>query len=69
MFVGEFDFPFCAGDCNGVLEGTDSLKSLYPGAADVSVYLQPNTGHVLSMSLNATAGYREIFDYLGRFDL
>lgn len=68
MFVGEFDFAFCGGDCKGVYD-VDFLKSLYPSAADVSVYLQPDTGHVTTMSLNATAGYQVMVDYLAGFGL
>jgi hypothetical protein len=64
--VGEFDFPFCAGDCNGAFE-LDDVKAVFPDALDVSVYLQPGTGHVVTMSTNATSGYAEMFSYLHSF--
>lgn len=65
MYVGENDFAFCAGNCNGIFD-MNQLKTLYPNAKDLSVYLQPNTGHVVELSLNATAGYQEIFGFLGK---
>ncbi|KAJ2975591.1 hypothetical protein NQ176_g5439 [Zarea fungicola] len=65
MYVGENDFAFCAGNCNGIFD-LNQLKILYPNAKDLSVYLQPNTGHVVELSLNATAGYQEIFGFLGK---
>ncbi|KAH8893669.1 alpha/beta-hydrolase [Thozetella sp. PMI_491] len=63
MFVGEFDYGFCNGVCRGTFD-TAQLAALYPDATDFDVYLQPNTGHVVSLSLNATAGYQVIFDFL-----
>lgn len=65
MFVGENDFAFCAGQCSGIFD-LKQLHSLYPNVKDLDVYLQPNTGHVVQLSLNATAGYQVIFDFLSK---
>lgn len=67
FFVGEYDV-ICGGDCRGAYE-LEYLKKLYPAAADVSVYLQPASGHGLTLSTNATAGYNVIFSYLDAYGL
>ncbi|GAD98592.1 hypothetical protein CHGG_09132 [Paecilomyces variotii No. 5] len=64
FFVGEYDFPFCDGDCKNAYD-VSVLKSFYPAASDVSTYIQPATGHGLTVTKNATAGYQVIFSYLG----
>ncbi|CAM1509813.1 Fc.00g001480.m01.CDS01 [Cosmosporella sp. VM-42] len=63
FFLGEYDNVVCRGDCKNTYD-PEILKSLYPAATDVSVYLQPETGHALTMSTNATAGYKVMFSYL-----
>ncbi|KAK2616735.1 hypothetical protein QQS21_000347 [Conoideocrella luteorostrata] len=63
FFVGEEDIPVCGGDCRNRYS-LEVLKVLYPVAADISVYLQPGTGHGLALSTNATAGYEVMFSYL-----
>ncbi|KAK4148416.1 hypothetical protein C8A00DRAFT_39018 [Chaetomidium leptoderma] len=64
FFIGENDYGFCAGDCRGTYNATAIKMDLYPAASDLSVYLQPGTGHGLALSTNATEGYKVIFDYL-----
>jgi hypothetical protein len=68
MFLGEFDFPFCAGSCHNAFD-VDEIKGLFPDAKGVSVYLQPAMGHVLAISTNATARYEEMFPDLDSFGL
>ncbi|KIW65399.1 hypothetical protein PV04_07662 [Phialophora macrospora] len=63
FLVGENDFPACGGDCNGVFSYT-TAKALFPAASNISAYLQPGTGHGLTISTNATAGYEVMFSYL-----
>ncbi len=65
MFAGEFDYGFCNGVCPGTFD-VAQLSALYPNAADFDVYLQPGTGHVVQLSLNATAGYQVIFNFLAK---
>ncbi|KAM6486218.1 alpha/beta-hydrolase [Trichoderma sp. SZMC 28011] len=65
IFVGENDFAFCAGQCAGIFDLTQ-LHGLYPNVKDLDVYLQPNTGHVVQLSLNATAGYQVVFGFLSK---
>jgi hypothetical protein len=62
--LGERDRAFCVTTtCEAVVD-LDYLRTQYPNAKDVSVYLQPGTGHLLTSSFNATAGYQVIFDWL-----
>lgn len=49
--------------CNGVWSA-ENISALYPVASNISVYLQPDTGHGLTLSTNATAGYQAMFSYL-----
>jgi hypothetical protein len=61
--VGEFDYPGCAGDCkNTWLE--DQTRDLFPKATNISAHLQPNTGHLLTLATNASAGYEVMLQYL-----
>ncbi|KAK0625970.1 hypothetical protein B0T14DRAFT_471472 [Immersiella caudata] len=57
------DYGFCRGDCKNTYNVTE-IKSLYPASSALSVYLQPGTGHGLTLSTNATAGYKVSFDFL-----
>jgi len=66
--LGEFDFLICNGDCKGTYS-PDTLKFLFPVASDARVYLQPGTGHALTLHKNATAGYQVSFSYLDSFGL
>lgn len=68
FILGEFDYGICAGDCKGTYD-PNVLAALYPAAADRSVYLQPGTGHGLTLSTNATAGYAVMMDYLAAHGL
>ena len=63
--VGEFDRPVCSGDCNGSIH-PDMIKLMYPKVKDedLDVYLQPGTGHGLTMHRNATVGYKATSDWL-----
>ncbi|SCN92210.1 unnamed protein product [Fusarium fujikuroi] len=63
-FIGENDYPFCDGDCNNTYD-METLKGLNPAATHISVHLQPGTGHGLTLSTNATAGYEVMLAYLG----
>jgi hypothetical protein len=46
------------------IEAPELIKTLFPGAVHPSSYLQPNTGHALTLHYNASAGFQVIFDYL-----
>jgi pimeloyl-ACP methyl ester carboxylesterase len=66
LFTGSADLPFCAGACglgtgNLVAQGIDAM---WPRAKVVNAYVQPNTGHGLTMHWNATAGYAVINEWL-----
>ncbi|KAK3291495.1 Alpha/beta hydrolase family-domain-containing protein [Chaetomium fimeti] len=68
MVVGENDYGVCGGDCVGAYD-LDVIKQVYPGATDLDVHVQPGTGHGLTLSINATAGYKASFDFLHRSGL
>ncbi|KAK4246713.1 hypothetical protein C7999DRAFT_41869 [Corynascus novoguineensis] len=67
--IGEKDYDFCAGDCRGAYDVDTIKENYYPGATALEVYLQPETGHALTLSKNATAGYDVAFDFLHRVGL
>jgi len=64
----EFDFYVCRGDCNGLANVTELMKT-YPHATDIKVAIQPNTGHALPLHNNATAGFQLMFDFLDEHGL
>lgn len=61
----EFDFAICDGDCRNTYE-LASLKQIYPHAKAIEAYIQPGSGHGLTLHRNATAGYEVTFDFLAR---
>ncbi|KAM0355080.1 hypothetical protein ACHAPU_000937 [Fusarium lateritium] len=67
-FIGENDYAFCLGDCKNTYD-VEVLKNINPTASDISVYLQPGTGHGLTLHNNATAGYEVMFSYLASHGL
>ena len=64
FMLPEFDFYISDGDCKGSYS-LQELKNTYPNAV-VEDYIQPNTGHALTLHNNATAGYQVTFDFLNR---
>ncbi|KAK9364428.1 Alpha/Beta hydrolase protein, partial [Lipomyces kononenkoae] len=64
FFTGEYDNYVCNGDCNGV-QYQDQTEYIYGNATDqFSFYLQPNTGHATGLSMNASAGYEVMLQFL-----
>jgi pimeloyl-ACP methyl ester carboxylesterase len=66
IFTGSADLAFCGGACglglgSLVAQGRDAM---WPNAKKVEAYVQPNTGHGLTMHWNATAGYAVINRWL-----
>lgn len=70
IVTGANDVPFCGGDCLNTGGASSSIpgdaKSAFPSAKAFSVVIQPNTAHGLNLHYNATAGYKEIADFLGK---
>jgi pimeloyl-ACP methyl ester carboxylesterase len=70
VFTGEFDVPFCGGNCYGKLPGSTAanipagVAAAYPAAKKFEAYIQPGTGHGLNFQYNATAGYQVIQNFL-----
>ncbi|KAI1761297.1 hypothetical protein GGR53DRAFT_469445 [Hypoxylon sp. FL1150] len=64
LIAGEFDFVNCNGDCKGTYTVEGIKNSTFPGSSNVTVHLQPNTGHALTVAKNASAGFEVMFSYL-----
>lgn len=65
FMLAEFDFFICRGDCNGVTNRTELMKS-YPKVAALGLDIQPNTGHAFPLHNNASAGFQVSFDFLDK---
>ncbi|KAK4222666.1 hypothetical protein QBC38DRAFT_518708 [Podospora fimiseda] len=65
FMVGEFDFVNCMGDCKGGVYDEGLTMRSFPVAKNVTHYLQPGTGHALSLARNATGGYEVMLGFLG----
>ncbi|KAI0379244.1 hypothetical protein F5Y04DRAFT_283028 [Hypomontagnella monticulosa] len=64
LIAGEFDYVNCAGDCKGTYTVDGIKASTFPAASNVTVYLQPNTGHALNVATGATTVFNMMFSYL-----
>ncbi|KAI0120851.1 hypothetical protein F4776DRAFT_665477 [Hypoxylon sp. NC0597] len=64
LIAGEFDYVNCNGDCRGTYSVEGIKNSTFPAASNVTVYLQPNTGHALTVAKNSSAGFEVMFSYL-----
>ncbi|KAL4928126.1 alpha/beta fold hydrolase [Aspergillus undulatus] len=67
--LAQYDFGTCLGECPGSYDLPALKKGTFPAAEDVSVHVQPGSGHALTMHTNATGHYEAIFTYLGKHDL
>ncbi|KAL5041832.1 hypothetical protein BDW71DRAFT_217378 [Aspergillus fruticulosus] len=67
--LAEYDMATCLGDCKGTYNLTALKDEMFPSAGDVSVHLQPGSGHALTLHMNATGHYEAIFAYLGEHGL
>lgn len=64
--MGGRDLPICDGDCYGTYDLDYVKNSTFPKASALEVYIQPGTGHGLTLHQNATAGYQVMFDFLDK---
>ncbi|KAI0831037.1 hypothetical protein F5Y06DRAFT_290593 [Hypoxylon sp. FL0890] len=64
LIAGEFDYVNCNGDCKGTYTEESIKNSTFPEASNVTVYLQPNTAHALTVAKNSSAGFEIMFSYL-----
>jgi len=66
VFTGSNDLPFCGGACGSGASSlpAQGISAMWPDGKVVEAYIQPNTGHGLTMHWNATAGYRVINGWL-----
>ena len=75
VMTGEHDVPFCGGNCYGMVPNITAanipagVQKAFPQASAFEVYIQPGTGHGLTFSYNATAGYQVIQDFLTKHGL
>lgn len=63
FFKAEFDNLVCGGDCRGLLDD-EILKGMYPSSPKIGTWLQPGSGHGLTMHRGAKAGYNITLDWL-----
>ncbi|KAL5336626.1 Alpha/Beta hydrolase protein [Aspergillus crustosus] len=61
--LGEYDFATCAGNCTDSYD-LAAIEDSFKGAANVSVHIQPGSGHGLTLHEDAKGHYQAIFDYL-----
>jgi hypothetical protein len=64
VFIGQRDRSFCAGTTCDSSVNIDFLKTMWPNASHVEAYLQPDTGHLLTSSVNATAGFKALLSWI-----
>ncbi|RYP12483.1 hypothetical protein DL765_007282 [Monosporascus sp. GIB2] len=64
LIAGEFDYVNCNGDCKGTYTEESIKRSTFPKASNLTVYLQPNTAHALTVAKNASAVFEIMFDFL-----
>ncbi|KAJ5735705.1 uncharacterized protein N7483_000830 [Penicillium malachiteum] len=66
VVVGQYDFPFCGGNCSySTNQAAEALSSLYPAAAESSqTYLVPNAGHVINAHYSAPDQFMKINNFL-----
>ncbi|KAK3395298.1 hypothetical protein B0H63DRAFT_386992 [Podospora didyma] len=69
LMAGEYDYINCGGYCPGTYDSVNRRNPLWPNASDYFPYLQPNTGHGLTLSKNASAGYEVMLGYLNTHGL
>ena len=66
IVLAEFDFPVCRGDCRTAYS-LDALRKAYPNVkAPIDVYVQPGTGHGITLHRGARVGYQATIDWLDR---
>ncbi|KAK3358797.1 hypothetical protein B0T25DRAFT_447371 [Lasiosphaeria hispida] len=64
FMAGEYDYALCGGDCRGQYMEEES-RGLFPASPKVEAYLQPGTGHALTLAGNATGGFGVMLGWLG----
>jgi pimeloyl-ACP methyl ester carboxylesterase len=73
VFTGDKDQPFCGSDCMTTGTSAASIPAeaamQFPSASAFEAYIQPNTGHGLTVHYNATAGYEVIQIWLAEHGL
>jgi hypothetical protein len=56
----------CDGDCNHAYDLSQIKKGIFPATSALDAYIQPKTGHGMTLHKNATAGYQVTFDWLAK---
>jgi hypothetical protein len=58
VITGEYDFIFCTGYCGGIL--VPGAEKTFPNSKDLEVYMQPDSGHGINLSVSFNAAALEI---------
>ncbi|KAE9375040.1 alpha/beta-hydrolase [Stipitochalara longipes BDJ] len=63
LISGQFDYIFCDGLCDGVLQ--DPAQEVFTNAKAFKAVSYPGAGHGLNLAANATGAFQIITDFLG----
>ena len=69
MIAGEADFVICNGYCPGTYDQEQIKKQWFPNASNMTVYIAPDTAHVINVATSASATYKKMFAYLDEHGL
>jgi hypothetical protein len=64
VIAGELDFVNCKGYCPGTYDEGQLKEQWFPNASNVTVYIAPDTAHVINVATSASTTYKEMFSYL-----
>ncbi|CAI6339840.1 unnamed protein product [Periconia digitata] len=64
LIAGEADFVTCNGYCPGTYDEEEMKDQWFQNAANLTVYIAPDTAHVLNVATSASATYKKMLDYL-----
>ncbi|KAF4637400.1 hypothetical protein G7Y89_g690 [Cudoniella acicularis] len=62
IIAGQFDFIFCNGQCDGVLQ--HPAQEIFANAREFKAVSYPGAGHGLNLAANATGAFQIITDFL-----
>jgi hypothetical protein len=65
IVAGQFDYPFCHGNCNSELASA-TIPALYPAANTTGSqsYIVPNSGHSINAHYTAQESFSQINSFL-----
>ncbi|KAI5840773.1 Alpha/Beta hydrolase protein [Morchella snyderi] len=61
IITGQYDLPFCGGNCTGVLQ---SSEAYFPNSTALNIVIHPDAGHGINLHFSAKDAYKTILDFL-----